>query len=178
MSADRIRDYLCSLRFSLWLGGLEHADTLAELESHLREAVEQGRQAGLAPDEAERQALERFGSVKTIASAFQERKAPMQKILLVLGLLSGLFLAYLDALPHWDDTGLLVGGLLLAGGLLALLGYRRPWLLALAIGIWIPLHDIFLSHDPRMLFVLLFPFFGAYAGWAVRLGLRKLSQSA
>jgi hypothetical protein len=101
----------------------------------------------------------------------------MQKILLVVGLVLGLFLAYLDSLPHWDDTGILVGGLLLGSGLLALLGYRRPWLLALAVGIWIPLHDIFLSHDPRMLLVLIFPFVGAYAGWGLHLGIQKLNRS-
>jgi len=98
----------------------------------------------------------------------------MQKILLGIGLVCGLFLAYLDSLPHWDDTGILVGGLLLSSGLLALLGYRRPWLLALGIGAWIPLHDIFISHDPRMLIVLIFPFVGAYAGW----GLHRLFRTA
>jgi len=102
----------------------------------------------------------------------------MQKILLVVGLVCGLLLAFLDSLPHWDDVGILVGGLLLVSGLLALLGYRRPWLLALAVGIWIPLHDIFLSRDARMLFVLIFPFLGAYAGWGLRLLLRRASHSA
>ncbi len=97
----------------------------------------------------------------------------MQKILLVIGLLTGLFLAYLDALPRWDDAGLLAGGLLLSGGLLALLGYRRPWLLAPAIGLWIPLHDIYLTHDFRMLIVLLFPLVGAYTGWALRRGIQQ-----
>jgi hypothetical protein len=102
----------------------------------------------------------------------------LQKILLVVGLVCGLLLAILDSLPHWDDTGILVGGLLLSSGLLALLGCRKPWLLALAVGIWIPLHDIFLSHDPRMLLVLIFPFVGAYAGWGLHLLYRKVSHSA
>lgn len=102
----------------------------------------------------------------------------MQKILLALGLVSGLALAYVDALPNWDDTGILVGSLLLVSGLLALLGYRRPWLLALVIGLWIPLHDIYLSHDPRMLIVLLFPLIGAYAGWLLRQGMRGTLHQA
>jgi len=102
----------------------------------------------------------------------------MQKILLGIGLLCGLLLAVLDSLPHWDDAGILVGGLLLSSGLLALLGCRRPWLLALAVGIWIPLHDIFLSHDPRMLIVLIFPFIGAYAGWGLNRLYRKVSHTA
>jgi hypothetical protein len=97
----------------------------------------------------------------------------MQKILLAVAVLAGLSLAYVDARPTWDDTGILAGSLLLVAGLLTLLGHRRPWLIALAVGIWIPLHDIFLSHDIRMLLVLLFPLVGAYAGWAARLGIRK-----
>ncbi len=101
----------------------------------------------------------------------------LAKDFLVVGLVCGLLLAILDSLPHWDDTGILVGGLLLSSGLLALLGCRKPWLLALAVGIWIPLHDIFLSHDPKMLFVLIFPFVGAYAGWGLHLGIQKLNRS-
>lgn len=97
----------------------------------------------------------------------------MQSILLAVGVLAGLFSAWVDSRPNWDDTGVLVMGLLLVSGLLTLLGGRRPWLIALAVGLWIPAHDIYLSHDPRMLIVLLIPFIGAYAGWAVRLGVRK-----
>ena len=75
--------------------------------------------------------------------------------------------------PRWDDTGILAGSLLLVSGLLTLLGHRRPWLIALAVGLWIPLHDIYLTHDFKMLLVLLFPLAGAYAGGLVRLGIRK-----
>jgi HAAS len=171
---SRIQTYLRELRRVLWLRGLAEADTLAEIESHLRESVEQGLGHGLSAEEAERQALERFGSVKVIARTFEkERNDVMQSILLAVGVLAGLFSAWVDSRPNWDDTGILVGGLLLVSGLLTLLGHRRPWLIALAVGIWIPLHDIYLSHDPRMLVVLLIPFLGAYAGWAVRLGVRK-----
>jgi len=102
----------------------------------------------------------------------------MQTILLAAGLACGLFLAYVDSLPRWDDSGVLAGGLLLASGLVALLGFRRPWLLALAVGIWIPLRDIYLTHDLRMLFVLAFAFAGAYAGWGLRRLFRAVSHGA
>jgi hypothetical protein len=174
MNQDCIEAYLHALERALWLRGLADADTLTEIESHLRESVEQGQLRGLSLEEAERQALERFGSVKLVASTFEkERKDTMQSILLAVAVLAGLFSAWVDARPNWDDTGILVGGLLLVSGLLTLLGGRRPWLIALAVGIWIPLHDIYLSHDLRMLVVLLIPLVGAYAGWAVRLGVRK-----
>ena len=51
---ERIDAYLRTLERALWLRGLADADTLAEIESHLREAVEQGQLRGLSPEEAER----------------------------------------------------------------------------------------------------------------------------
>jgi hypothetical protein len=69
---------------------------------------------------------------------------------------------------------------LLSSGLLTLLGYPRPWLIALAIGVWTPLYETYMSHNFRLPGVILFPavvlliaLIGAYAGWAVRLGIRK-----
>ena len=102
----------------------------------------------------------------------------MQKILLLIGLFVGLFLAYVDALPHWNDTGLLVGLLLLTSGLLALLGYRRPWLLALAVGLWIPLRDVFVLRDLRIFVVLVITFVGAYAGWGLHQVFKKTTKVA
>jgi hypothetical protein len=179
MTYSAIDQYLQALKRELWMRGLTDADLMEEIENHLLEDVEKGLGNGLNPLDAQRQAIERFGSIKIIGASFEkERNDLMQKILLGLGVLAGLFLALLDALPGWDDTGVLAGGLLLSSGLLALLGYRRPWLLALAVGLWIPLHDIFLSHDMRMLLVLIFPVVGAYAGWAVHLFLRRTFRPA
>ena len=159
--------------------GLADQNDLAEIESHLHEAVEQGLGQGLSQEEAETRALERFGSVKIVVSTFEkEKKDVMQNILLAVAVLAGLFSAYVDSRPTWDDTGVLAGGLLMISGLLTLLGHRKPWLIALAVGIWIPLHDIYLSHDLRMFLVLLFPLVGAYGGWLVRLGIRKTLHPA
>jgi hypothetical protein len=179
VATDPINAYLKRLERDLWMRGMADADTLEEIKGHLLEAVEEGQKEGLSLDDAQRRAVERFGEAKIIGAAFEkDRTAPMQKLLLALGILAGLFLAYLDALPNWDDTGILAGGLLLSSGLLTLLGYKRPWLLALAVGLWIPLHDIYLSHDLRMLFVFIFPFVGAYLGWAVHLLIRKTMRPA
>jgi hypothetical protein len=176
---SRIDEYLASLERRLWLRGLSEPGSMAEIESHLLESVEQGVGRGLSREAAEQQAIERFGPVNLVASRFEkERMDPMQTILLVIAVLAGWFAAYVDSRPSWDDTGVLAGGLLLVSGLLTLLGYRRPWLIALAVGVWIPLHDIYLSHDFRMLIVLLIPLVGAYGGWAVRLGLRKTLDTA
>jgi hypothetical protein len=76
-------------------------------------------------------------------------------------------------LPKFDDTGILAFGILLFSGLLGLLGARRPWLLGLAVGIWIPLHDIPLSGNYGTLLALLFALLGAYLGW----GLNRLIRT-
>lgn len=179
MKKDRVQTYLQKLKYQLWLRGLADADTLAEIESHLLESIEANLHRGLNTEAAEIEALERFGSAKTVASTFEkERKDVMQNILLAVAVLAGLFSAYVDSRPTWDDTGIIAGGLLLISGLLTLLGHRKPWLIALAVGIWIPLHDIYLTHDLRMLLVLLFPLVGAYGGWLVRLGIRKTLHPA
>ncbi len=179
MKENRIQTYLRKLELRLWMRGLADADALEEIESHLLESVEANLSRGLSMDEAEIQALERFGSVRLVAATFEkERKDVMQTVLLAVALLAGLFSAYVDSRPTWDDTGILAGGLLLISGLLTLLGHRKPWLIALAVGVWIPLHDIYLSHDFRLLLILLIPLIGAYGGWLVRLGIRKTLHPA
>jgi len=179
MKENQIQIYLRKLKSQLWLRGIADRDDLAEIESHLMEAVERGLGQGLNLEEAESRALERFGSVKVVVSTFEkERKDVMQNILLAVAVLAGLFSAYVDASPNWDDTGILAGGLLLVSGLLTLLGHRKPWLIALAVGIWIPLHDIYLSHDFSLLLVLLFPLVGACGGWLARMGIRKTLHPA
>ncbi|MGB9028692.1 MAG: hypothetical protein WCC27_01125, partial [Acidobacteriaceae bacterium] len=63
-----------------------------------------------------------------------------------------------------------------SAGVMGLIGPRRPWLWALAIGIWIPLYLIVgqaASHaitlrSASYLVILAFPMAGAYAGMAVR----------
>jgi hypothetical protein len=170
----KINSYLSRLKSSLWMHGISDAGTLPEIESHLLEAVEQGLSQGLSAEEAEGRALERFGSVRTIIGSFEkERINTMNKVLLVVAVLCGLFLAYVDSRPNWNDTGITAGGLLISAGLITLLGHPRPWLIALAVGLWIPLLYIFMNQNFSMLLVLLFPLVGAYAGWAVRLGIRK-----
>ena len=181
MKKNRIQTYLRNLEWQLWLRGLADADTLAEIESHLLESVAAGLRQGLSEAEAEGHALEQFGSVNVVVRTFEkERNNGMQKVLLILAICIGLFIAYVDSRPTWDDTGITAGTMLLSSGLLTLLGYQRPWLIALAIGLWTPIYEMYLSRNFSLpgvillpLFVLLICFVGAYAGWVVRLGIRK-----
>ena len=104
----------------------------------------------------------------------------MQKMLLAPALVFGLLIAYVDSRPTWDDTGITAGAMLLGSGLVTLLGYRRPWLAALAVGLWTPLYETYMSRNFSLpgvilfpLIILLFTLFGAYSGWVVRQGIRK-----
>ena len=97
----------------------------------------------------------------------------MQKKLLVFAVSCGLVIAFIDTRPKWDDTGITVFALLVGSGLIGLLTDRRPWLYALAVGIWLPLWYLITAHNPTLLVTLVFPFIGEYIGWALRLALKK-----
>ncbi len=179
MTENQIHSYLRALQWRLWTLGVFDSEYLTEVESHLLEAVESGICQGMSAEAAEKQAVERFGSVQVIARGFaKERKNKMQNLLLVAAIVTGLFSAYVDLRPTWDDTGVLAFGILIVSGLITLLGYRRPWLIALAVGIWIPLHGIFITHNYGSILALVFAFAGAYGGWLVRWGIEKTLHPA
>jgi len=176
---NQIASYLRALKRRLWLLGIFDAESLDEMDGHLFESVEAGIRQGLSVEESERQALERFGSVKVVSLAFEkERNNLMQNLLLAFAVLAGLFSAYVDSRPTWDDTGILAFSILIVSGLIALLGYRRPWLIALAVGLWIPLRGAFVIHNYLSVLALVFAFVGAYTGWAFRLGINKILHPA
>jgi len=102
----------------------------------------------------------------------------MQSLLFSVAIATGLFSLYVDTRPNWDDTSLLIAGLLLISGLLTLLGHRRPWLIGLGIGVWIPAYSILKTHDLMMLIVLLIPMIGAYGGWLLRLAIQRTLHPA
>jgi hypothetical protein len=104
---------------------------------------------------------------------YQKRNFRMQKILFIIALAAGLAIAFIDSRPAWDDTALTVAALLVAGGIIGLLARRRPWLYALLLGAWLPLWEGFTSRNFSILVVLVFPFAGVYAGWALGNILRK-----
>jgi len=92
----------------------------------------------------------------------------MQKILLTVALVFGGLIAFVDSRPAWDDTGVTAAATLVACGVLGFVAPKRPWLWALAVGLWIPLLGIFWTHNYGSLLALLIPFAGAYAGMAIR----------
>lgn len=181
MAQDRLEDYLRDLERRLRAAGVFDPIALEEIEGHLLESVDCGMRAGLERDAAERQALELFGSPRVVAATFEqadERMHFMQKVLWVLAGLAGLAALYVDSRPTWDDTGVLAGAILLVCGLLGLVGFKRPWLLALLVGAWIPLRAVIITHNLAALLALAFALAGAYAGWGLRWAARKAFRPA
>ena len=96
------------------------------------------------------------------------RRDPMFIVSLILSVLTGLILAWMDSRPGWDDAGITAGLIVVTSALFGFLQPERPWIWALMVSIWIPLHAIFLTGDYKMLLVALFGFAGAYLGAAVK----------
>jgi hypothetical protein len=179
MAKDKIKEYLSLLESELRRRGFFSPENLVEMESHLLESVDQGMSQGLGLADAQQAALHRFGSPQQVAHQFEKENHFMkQKILLVASLVLGLLIAYIDSRPTWDDTGITVFALLAGGGIIGLLIQKRPWLYALAFGLWIPLWGVVVRHDLLMSIILIFPFVGVYLGWALRLFSRKILHSA
>jgi len=86
----------------------------------------------------------------------------------------GFLIAWVDSRPTWDDAGITAGAILLLTGLLGLRNPQRPWVWALAVGIWIPAQDILLHHNYGLSPVIVIAFIGAYTGALVRKALVAL----
>ncbi len=89
---------------------------------------------------------------------------PSLLIALIIGILLGLFIAYIDTRPHWNDDGISVLMVLIASFICATISSQKTWLVALSIGIWVPVFNIALAHNYGSLLALVPAFIGAYAG--------------
>lgn len=171
--------YLAQLRRELRKHGLFDQRIVEEARGHLMDATEQAVRSGRSRDAAEREAIARFGAPKQVAMTFaSERYRVTNWLLFASAAVVGMIIAYIDAQPGWDDAGVIAFSMFVVAGVFGMMAPHRPWLWALAIGIWIPLHAI--ARHPSlgsaaMLVVMAFPFAAAYAGMMVR---RVLANTA
>jgi hypothetical protein len=88
-----------------------------------------------------------------------------------LALAAGLALMYLDTRPGFDDSAMLVAGIVGAAFLGVLMDGsgdpRRAVAVALLVGIWIPLVEIAPAGNVASLIALVFAAAGAIGGWLV-----------
>ncbi|MHB8575322.1 MAG: HAAS signaling domain-containing protein [Dehalococcoidia bacterium] len=95
-TSDRIDAYLDDLLRELRVDRRRPRRILAETEDHLREAAERGCAQGLSQNEAERRAIDSFGTARTVARRFaaeEGRLLPASLLLhlvLALGLLTSI----------------------------------------------------------------------------------------
>ena len=89
-------------------------------------------------------------------------------IYLVLSIAAGILIAWNDSRPKWDDTGITASLIVLTAALFGYLYSSRPWVWALAVGMWIPVHAIVANGDFKMTLVALFGLVGSYLGAAVK----------
>ncbi|MCA9978901.1 MAG: hypothetical protein KC413_24240 [Anaerolineales bacterium] len=101
-----------------------------------------------------------------------------QWLLLLAAVSVGVAITWLDQSPGWDDTGISAMLILLSSGLLGVISPKRPYLWALAVGLWIPVLGIIRQHNDGSLLALVIAFIGAYIGMAVRKLLFPLAGNA
>lgn len=92
----------------------------------------------------------------------------LRNIQLGLALLLGLSITLVDSQSTWDDTGITAAALISCAAMLGFLGPQRPWIWALALGLWIPLFGILKTNNYWSLLALLVALAGAYSGSIIR----------
>lgn len=85
-------------------------------------------------------------------------------ILLVFASAVGLFLAWVDSQPTWDDTAILAALAFVTPLLLSALMPRRAWLWALTVGGWMPLVGVLARHNGASIVALVIAAIGAAIG--------------
>jgi hypothetical protein len=96
--------------------------------------------------------------------AMRARELP----LIVGAAVVGAAIAFVDSRPGWDDTGITVGLLVLAAGVVAGASGRRPWMWALLVGAWTPAVEVATGGSAASFAALGFAAVGALGGWALR----------
>jgi hypothetical protein len=181
MNDDLLRTYLEALSKELTKRGLRQGRIVEEVREHLADSIEAGCRRGLARDVSAREALDRFGSPDIVAARFAaERSGIRRHALVVPAALLVIAIAWVDARPTWDDTGVNAFYWLLSGMVFGLIRPERPWQWALGVGIWISVHQI--VHRPTLgslggsLVILAFPLAGAYVGAFCRRAWSKIRR--
>jgi hypothetical protein len=172
MTPTPVDSYVQRLRRELQKRFVVSGGIIDEVRGHLVDAAERAREQGASLAAAEEQAIQRFGTAELVAAAFAaDRTRILHRCLLVAATVAGVAIAYLDSRPRWDDAGITAGAMMLVAGALGLLGPQRPWLWALAVGLWIPTYAFVRTPalgTGAMLVILVFPFVGAYLGRVTR----------
>ena len=89
-------------------------------------------------------------------------------IIIIIAVTLGLIIAWIDAGPHWDDTGISMLMILIASFICGFLAGKRPLVIALAVGLWIPIYGISTTQNYGSLLALIPAIVGALAASFLR----------
>ena len=93
-------------------------------------------------------------------------------IALVVAAIGGLAMAWIDARPGWDDTGITAGLLVLVAGAAAGISGHRPWLWAILVGLPTPVVEVARGGDAASVAALGFAAVGAAGGYLIARAVR------
>lgn len=109
MKNEPLERYLNSLARKLRWHGVFNDRILAEAKEHLLDAIDRGIRRGLGVDAATREALQRFGTARVVATAaFDDQFRIVYRVLVAIAVLVGAAIAFADSRPSWDDTGITI----------------------------------------------------------------------
>jgi hypothetical protein len=174
---EPLERYLNSLAKELRWHGMFNDRILAEAKEHLLDAIESGIHRGLGVDGATNEALQRFGTARVVAAAaFDDQFRIVYRVLVVIAVLMGAAIAFVDSRPSWDDTGITVFAMAGSAGLLGIVAPYRPWLWGVAIGAATAavqvVHQPTFGSKTACLAIIAIPVVGSYVGMLCR---RKLA---
>lgn len=96
---------------------------------------------------------------------------------LIVAVVAGIAIAYVDSRPGWDSTGI-TAGLLTIAALIAVLiegsgRAIRVAAIAVLVGIWIPILEVAAPGTSGTLLAFVFSAVGAFVGWVIVRGIAK-----
>jgi hypothetical protein len=100
---------------------------------------------------------------------------------IVIAIVAGIAIAYVDSRPGWDDTGITAAALAIAALIAVLIeGSGRPVraaAIAVLVGIWVPILEIAAPGSNGPLLAFVFSGVGAFIGWVIVRGLTRRPTS-
>jgi len=85
-------------------------------------------------------------------------------LLFIVAIALGMMIGFTDSRPHWDDTGITVGMILVSTACLGFVMPERAWVWAISVGLWVPVWNILLNHNYSSIFSIGIAFVGTYLG--------------
>lgn len=88
-------------------------------------------------------------------------------VTLIIAILCGLIIAWIDSRPNWDDAGIIATLIVIIAGLISYFYKTKPIVWGLAVSCWIPVFGIIKSSDYSLLIIIIFGIIGAFLGFFI-----------